>query len=230
MASNTSEGLSTGTKVFIGIATVALILLFARASPDNDAWDDDASTSADTSDEAKTVDLDLDDDGDGEVPPDDPWTRGAPAGSGDGGDDESEPPVDDPWTRGAPAGSGDTDDGPPPCIGVSGFETEDGSVPLPTDTSDDAFASPDCEIGPGASGNAVWMVQVALTACNGQPVSVDSMNGPATTQAIAAVQARNGLAADGVYGPATREVMAWPTVPGGDADRAAQCIAHPGVE
>jgi hypothetical protein len=230
MASNTSEGLSTGTKVFIGIATVALILLFARASPDNDAWDDDASTSADTSDEAKTVDLDLDDEGDGEVPPDDPWTRGAPAGSGDGGDDESEPPVDDPWTRGAPAGSGDTDDGPPPCIGVSGFETEDGSVPLPTDTSDDAFASPDCEIGPGASGNAVWMVQVALTACNGQPVSVDSMNGPATTQAIAAVQARNGLAADGVYGPATREVMAWPTVPGGDADRAAQCIAHPGVE
>jgi hypothetical protein len=230
MASNTSEGLSTGTKVFIGIATVALILLFARASPDNDAWDDDASTSADTSDEAKTVDLDLDDEGDGEVPPDDPWTRGAPAGSGDGGDDESEPPVDDPWTRGAPAGSGDTDDGPPPCIGVSGFETEDGSVPLPTDTSDDAFASPDCEIGPGASGNAVWMVQVALTACNGQPVSVDSMNGAATTQAIAAVQARNGLEADGVYGPATREVMAWPTVPGGDPDRAAQCIAHPGVE
>jgi Putative peptidoglycan binding domain len=254
MASNTSEGLSTGTKVFIGIATVALILLFARASPDNDAWDDDASTSADTSDEAKTVDLDLDEEGDGEVPPDDPWTRGAPAGSGDGGDDESEPPVDDPWTRGAPAGSGDggddeseppvddpwtrgapagsgdTDDGPPPCIGVSGFETEDGSVPLPTDTSDDAFASPDCEIGPGASGNAVWMVQVALTACNGQPVSVDSMNGAATTQAIAAVQARNGLEADGVYGPATREVMAWPTVPGGDPDRAAQCIAHPGVE
>jgi Putative peptidoglycan binding domain len=230
MASNTSEGLSTGTKVFIGIATVALILLFARASPDNDAWDDDASTSADTSDEAKTVDLDLDDDGDGEVPPDDPWTRGAPAGSGDGGDDESEPPVDDPWTRGAPAGSGDTDDGPPPCIGVSGFETEVGSVPLPTDTSDDAFASPDCEIAPAGSGNAVWLVQVVLNACNGQPVPVDSVNGAATTQALAAVQAQNGLTADGVYGPATREVMAWPTVPDDDAGGVAQCISHPDVE
>jgi hypothetical protein len=254
MASNTSNGLDTGTKWIIGLAAVALILVFAWASPDNDAWQDDDSTSADTSDQTNTVDLDLDDDDEADVPVDDPWTRGAPSGSGDGDDDESEPPVDDPWTRGAPSGSGDGDDdeseppvddpwtrgsdaeggfgddGLPACVGVGEFQTDDGSVPLPIDSSNDAFASPDCEITPGGSGNAVWLVQVALNACNGQPVPVDSVNGAATIQALAAVQAQNGLTADGVYGPVTREVMAWPTVPSRDTGGAALCIAHPGVE
>jgi peptidoglycan hydrolase-like protein with peptidoglycan-binding domain len=125
-------------------------------------------------------------------------------------------------------GGGFGDDGLPACVGAGAFETDDGSVPLPIDRSDDAFASPDCEIAPGASGNAVWLVQVALSACNGQPVPIDSVHGDATTQALVAVQAANGLTPDGVYGPATREVMAWPTVP--DGGGAAQCISHPGVE
>jgi Putative peptidoglycan binding domain len=230
MASNTSNGLDTGTKWIIGLAAVALILVFAWASPDNDAWQDDDSTSADTSDQTNTVDLDLDDDDEADVPVDDPWTRGAPSGSGDGDDDESEPPVDDPWTRGSDAEGGFGDDGLPACVGVGEFQTDDGSVPLPIDSSNDAFASPDCEITPGGSGNAVWLVQVALNACNGQPVPVDSVNGAATIQALAAVQAQNGLTADGVYGPVTREVMAWPTVPSRDTGGAALCIAHPGVE
>ena len=200
-------------------------------------------------DDPNSVDLDLDDDDDVDEPVDDPWTRGAPSGSGD--DDDSEPPVDDPWTRGAPSGSGDDDDSEPPvddpwtrgsdgdglfgddglpaCVGVSEFETDDGTVPLPIDRSDDAFASPDCEIAPGGSGNAVWLVQVALSACNGQPVPLDSVNGDATTQALAAVQARNGLTVDGSYGPATREAMAWPTEPDRAANGAAQCISHPDV-
>jgi Putative peptidoglycan binding domain len=230
MASNTSNGLDTGTKWIIGLAAVALILVFAWASPDNDAWQDDDSTSADTSDQTNTVDLDLDDDDEADVPVDDPWTRGAPSGSGDSDDDESEQPVDDPWTRGSDAEGGFGDDGLPACVGVGEFQTDDGSVPLPIDSSNDAFASPDCEITPGGSGNAVWLVQVALNACNGQPVPVDSVNGAATIQALAAVQAQNGLTADGVYGPVTREVMAWPTVPSRDTGGAALCIAHPGVE
>ena len=141
----------------------------------------------------------------------------------------TEAPVDDPWTRGSDADGGLGDDGLPACVGVSAFETDDGTVQLPIDRSEDAFASADCEIAPGGSGNAVWLVQVALTACNGQPVPLDSVNGEAMTQALAAVQAGNGLTADGVYGPATREAMAWPTVLDSDPGGAAQCIAHPGV-
>jgi hypothetical protein len=254
MASKTSKGLDTGTKVVIGFAALALILFVANGSPDNDAWQSDepnAGATADTLDDPNSVDLDLDEGDEADVPTEDPWTSGAPSGSGDD-DDESEPPVDDPWTRGAPSGSGDDgdgdtdppvddpwtrgsdaeggfgDDGLPACVGAGAFETDDGSVPLPIDRSDDAFASPDCEIAPGASGNAVWLVQVALSACNGQPVPIDSVHGDATTQALVAVQAANGLTPDGVYGPATREVMAWPTVP--DGGGAAQCISHPGVE
>jgi Putative peptidoglycan binding domain len=256
MASNTSKGLDTGTKVVIGFAALALILFVANGSPDNDAWQSDerdAGATAATLDDANSVDLDLDEGDEADVPSDDPWTSGAPSGSG-GDDDETEPPVDDPWTRGAPSGSGDGgddaaeppvddpwtrgsdtdggfgDDGLPPCVGVSEFETDDGTVSLPIDRSDDAFASPDCEIAPGGSGNAVWLVQVALSACNGQPVPLDGVQGDATTQALAAVQAANGLTVDGVYGPATREAMAWPTAPDGAAGGAVQCIAHPDVE
>jgi len=256
MAENTSKGLDTGTKVIIGLASVALILFIANGSPDNDAWESDernASTSADTSGDPNTVDLDLDEDDDADAPADDawtsgapsgssdddddepgapvddPWTRGPPSGSDDGDDDDTEAPVDDPWTRGSDADGGLGDDGLPACVGVSEFQTDDGSVQLPIDLSDDAFASADCEIAPGASGNAVWLVQVALSACNGQPVPLDGVNGDATVQALAAVQAQNGLAVDGVYGPATREAMAWLTVPDRDAGGAAQCIAHPDV-
>ena len=209
----------------------------------------DTGATSGTPDDPNTVELDLDEDDDADVPVDDPWTSGAPSGSGD--DDDADVPVDDPWTSGAPSGSGDDDeadvpvDDPwtrgsdaeggfgddelPACVGVSAFETDDGTVQLPIDRTDDAFASPDCEIAPGGSGTAVWLVQVALSACNGQSVPIDSVNGDAMAQALAAVQASNGLTADGVYGPATREVMAWPTVPDGDAGGAAQCIAHPDV-
>jgi hypothetical protein len=233
MASNTTNGLGTGTKVAIGVGAVALILFIANGSPDDDAWESDgsgdASTGADTSGDANTVDLDLDEDDDADVPVDDPWTRGSPSGSGDGDDDEPEAPVDDPWTRGSDAEGGFGADGLPACVGVTAFETDDGTVQLPIDRSEDAFASADCEIAPGGSGNAVWLVQVALSACNGQPVPLDSVSGEATIQALAAVQAQNGLAVDGVYGPATREAMAWPTVPDRDAGGAMQCIAHPDV-
>ena len=256
MATNTSSkgGMSTGTKVALGLGGFVIFLFLANSEPDeDDAWQTDESKEVDSVDsgDPDSVDLDLDD-GDQvdevEVPPDDPWTSGAPSGSSDddepeppvddpwtrgsdaeddGGDDEPEPPVDDPWTRG-PDDGGFGDDGLPACVSVSEFQTDVGAVDLPIDRSDDAFASPDCAIPEGRSGEAVSLVQAALTVCNGQPVPLDGVYGDAMTQAVAAVQTRNGLTADGVYGPATREAMAWPTVP--DGGGAAQCIAHPDVE
>lgn len=250
---SSSKGMDTGTKVVIGLAAVALILFFANGSPDNDSWEADADDKAAPAD-SDAVDLDLDEDSSGDevtVPADDPWTSGSSAGPSDD-DDESEPPVDDPWTRGSSAGSSDDDDddpdlpaddpwtrgsdadggfgddGPAPCVGVSDFQTHDGSVQLPIDRSDDAFASPDCTIVGGQSGGAVWLVQAALVSCNGQQVPIDGVSSPALAQAIAAVQSGNGLAADGVYGPATREAMAWPTVVDGGGGRS-QCLAHPDV-
>jgi len=257
MATNSSKGMDTGTKVVIGFASVALILFLVNGSPDNDAWQDDSGDKDAedvTSGDPNSVDLDLDEGDQVEVPPDDPWTRGAPSGSGsDDGDDEPEPPVDDPWTRGAPsqddgdddgdaeppvddpwtrgsdADGGFGDDGLPACVGVTGFETDDGTVDLPIDRTENAWASSDCTIMQGQSGNAVWLVQVALDFCNGQAVPLDSVHGDAMSQALVAVQAANGIAADGVYGPATREAMAWPTVPSRQEGGAGQCIPHPGV-
>ena len=245
------KGMSTGAMLAIGFGALVVFLFLANSGSDeDDAWEADESKEVEDVDsgDPSSVDLDLDDD-EVDVPPDDPWTRGAPSGSDD--DDEPEPPVDDPWTRGPPPDDGDDDepvpppddpwtrgpdddggfgdDGLPACVGVLEFQTDDGEVVLPIDRTDGAFASPDCAIPEGRSGEAVSLVQAALTVCNGQPVPLDGEYGTAMTQAVTAIQTRNGLVADGVYGPATREAMAWPTVPddGGDGD--AQCIAHPDV-
>jgi Putative peptidoglycan binding domain len=122
MAKNAkSKGMDTGTKVVIGLASLALLVFFANGNPDNDAWDDDSGDEVAATGggvDPDGVELDLDEDADGESvdpPTDDPWTRGAPAGAEDGDDDDDdpEPPVDDPWTRGSPAGSSDDDDDEP---------------------------------------------------------------------------------------------------------------------
>ena len=138
----------------------------------------------------------------------------SPAGSSDDDDDEPAPPVDDPWTRGPDADGGFGDDGPAPCVGVTDFETDDGRVDLPIDRADDAFASPDCTITEGQSGERrVARPGGARPAATGSPCRARRRRtGPPCTQALAAVQAANGLTADGVYGPATREAMAWPTM------------------
>ena len=103
-----SKGMDTGTKVVIGLASLALLVFFADGNPDNDAWDDDSGDDVAATGggvDPDGVELDLDEDAEGEsvdAPTDDPWTRGAPAGADDDDDDDDdpEPPVDDPWTRG----------------------------------------------------------------------------------------------------------------------------------
>ena len=186
-------------------------------------------------------------DDEAEVPVDDPWTRGSPAGGDGGGDDEPEVPVDDPWTRGSPADDGggdepevpaddpwtrgttaDTDDGElSVCAGTMEYRTDDGRVRLPTDRPEDEWASADCTLSRGQSGGAVVLVQVALTLCNGQRIPIDGVNGEATRLALANVQSAHGIHVDGGYGPATREVMAWPTDPadGGSG----LCVPQPDV-
>lgn len=93
-----------------------------------------------------------------------------------------------------------------------------GTVEVPAEST--LFSSSitaDCRVGEGSSDEAISAVQEALSSCNGRPVSVDGEYGPETQGAVADVQAANGLVADGIYGPATRQVMQWPgTAPSGE--------------
>jgi hypothetical protein len=287
MAENSTRSLDTGTKVVIGLASLALLFAILGSEPGNDAWDADepagdveaigptGTTWGSSSDGFSTVPGAPDDpwsaggassgDGRTDTSADDPWTRGG--ASFDTGDDDSDVPVDDPWTRGAPSSGGDGsppsvpaddpwtrgqtpsgggtsvsvpaddpwtrasapsgDDGPPPCVGTMEFPTEGGTVRLPTDRPEDAFASPDCVIARGQSGGAVLLVQNALNACNGKSVALTGTNDRATAKALSEVQARQGLTTDGVYGPSTRRVMAWPTQSGGGTSR---CLTHQDID
>ncbi|MEI7031239.1 peptidoglycan-binding domain-containing protein [Streptomyces pratensis] len=66
-----------------------------------------------------------------------------------------------------------------------------------------------CVLATGNQGAAVRALQNALRACNGQSIAVDGVYGPATRQAVIAVQSRAGIARDGVYGPDTAQAMRW---------------------
>jgi hypothetical protein len=206
---NQNSALDTGTKIVIGLASVAVLFALLNGDTDDDAWEgDDTATVKESGTGADAVDLD---DDEVEAPVDDPWTRGAPP---EDGDDEPELPADDPWTRGSPADDGDDDDGGlPACVATMEYRTEDGWVRLPIDRFDDEWASADCTFSRGQSGEPVELVQVALNVCNGQRIPADGVNGDATRRALANVQSAHGIRVDGGYGPATREVMAWPTAP-----------------
>jgi hypothetical protein len=261
MAAKKSKGMDTGTKVVIGVLAVALLLSVMNGSSDDDGGDsagadtseesaDAASGAAAGADDAGSDDDSGDDGGDSgdydwsgdaaptddgdddssSPPADDPWTRGSDAGRDDGDDgDDDAAPVDDPWTRGGPSGGGGG--GLPACRGVASFRIDEGTVTLPIDSEDDAFASSDCTFGRGQADESVWLVQAALNQCNGQAAPVDGVNGSTTQQAVAAVQAARGLSADGAYGPDTRAAMAWPVIPDEDDDGAAPavCVQGPDV-
>ncbi len=53
----------------------------------------------------------------------------------------------------------------------------------------------------------VKKIQEALVLCGFHPGAVDGVMGPQTKQALTAFQRHNGLAADGVFGPKSAEVM-----------------------
>lgn len=65
-----------------------------------------------------------------------------------------------------------------------------------------AAAAPSRTLRRGARGEAVAMLQTALTA-RGHPLAADGVFGPATERAVRAFQTRERLAVDGIAGPAT---------------------------
>ena len=56
---------------------------------------------------------------------------------------------------------------------------------------------------------AVKALQQNLNICYQQQLTVDGAFGPATKSALMAAQRKIGIAADGVYGPITRNNMLW---------------------
>lgn len=69
-----------------------------------------------------------------------------------------------------------------------------------------------CVLRRGNRGSAVRALQVALANCNGRPYrdALDGAFGPLTEAAVRAVQDRENVTIDGIYGPQTRSYMFWP--------------------
>jgi Putative peptidoglycan binding domain len=66
-----------------------------------------------------------------------------------------------------------------------------------------AATAPNQTLSPGATGPEVKNLQESLTALGYNPGKADGSYGPSTQAAVAEFQKANGLAADGVLGPAT---------------------------
>ncbi|SDP13512.1 Putative peptidoglycan binding domain-containing protein [Microbacterium testaceum StLB037] len=66
-----------------------------------------------------------------------------------------------------------------------------------------------CNLWPGGERNATIALQYQLNRCNGANLVEDGSYGPATQNAVRAVQSRAGIAVDGVYGPQTMNAMRW---------------------
>ena len=76
------------------------------------------------------------------------------------------------------------------------------TTPATTATTPTATA-PNQTLSPGATGAEVKNLQESLTALGYNPGKADGSYGPSTQAAVAEFQKANGLAADGVLGPAT---------------------------
>ena len=72
----------------------------------------------------------------------------------------------------------------------------------PTNTTPTVTA-PSQTLSPGATGSEVKQLQQALAALGYDPGTPDGNYGPSTQAAVSKFQAANGLATDGVVGPAT---------------------------
>lgn len=141
------------------------------------------------------------------------------AGAGDGfggGDADTEAQAagaDDDFSFEPESGTASDDDSildGADCDGVVVVQVAEASAEVPGETGIFQDESVSCVLTEGDEGDAVVALQDALVRCNGQSVPVDGDYGPATAQAVANVQAANGLATDGTFGDATRRAMTWP--------------------
>jgi hypothetical protein len=78
----------------------------------------------------------------------------------------------------------------------------------PTTPTTPATPAPTAPLKPGDSGDQVKVLQRALEKLGYSPGKIDGDYGPSTTAAVKAFQKANGLDADGVVGPKTREALA----------------------
>jgi hypothetical protein len=64
-----------------------------------------------------------------------------------------------------------------------------------------------CTLSQGRTGYPVKLLQESLRFCYGQNIAADGVFGPATRSALIAAQRSVGVAADGVYGPVTAKAI-----------------------
>jgi peptidoglycan hydrolase-like protein with peptidoglycan-binding domain len=103
----------------------------------------------------------------------------------------------------------------PTCNGhvfwFSGRWGQDLYVPVKTSSSGNVRG---CELRQGAGpsggvGSAVHALQTTLNECYGEHLTTDSEFGPATKAALIRAQRREGISADGIYGPQTADYLAF---------------------
>jgi peptidoglycan hydrolase-like protein with peptidoglycan-binding domain len=170
-----------------GFGWLVLFGLVALASADP-ACGAETTTADDTGDEFSFSAGDSSSEGDDE---------GLFGGSSDEDDDFSFEPED-----GASASG---------CDDVVIVQSGEAEVDVPGESRVIQEESVECSMSEGeGDSDAVAALQDALVRCNGQSVTVDGNYGPQTTAAVAAVQAQNGLDADGTYGTDTMRAMSWP--------------------
>ncbi|WP_203715713.1 peptidoglycan-binding domain-containing protein [Asanoa siamensis] len=67
---------------------------------------------------------------------------------------------------------------------------------------------------PAGTGSAIWGLQQALNMCYGEKLTQDRDFGALTKAALIRAQRREGISADGIYGPQTADHLAFPVLSG----------------
>ena len=198
---------SSGTTILIVLGLVAV----GFASSGDDAGDGTTTQSASSSEFSYSYEPDpsvendsLFDEPSGE---DDDFSFEPEDGSSGSSDDGDDGGGGDDGDDGGDEGG----DGGAECDEVVVVDEGSEQVDVPGESTVVQESSVDCTMSSGADGDAVATLQDALATCNGQDVTVDGEYGEQTRQAVAAVEAQNGLTADGAYDPATAQAMSWPS-------------------